>query len=1487
MALYDPSLEKDNCGFGLIAQMEGQPSHKLVRTAISALDRMTHRGGIAADGKTGDGCGLLLQKPDSYLRLIAEENELKLGKQYAIGMIFFSQDPIKAQAAKDIINKELAQETLTVAGWRQVPTNDEVLGPIAKDSVPDIQQVFISAPAGWRERDIERRLYIARRRIEKQITEDKDFYICSLSTQVIVYKGLCMPADLPRFYLDLADLRMESAICLFHQRFSTNTQPRWPLAQPFRYLAHNGEINTIEGNRQWARARAYKFSSPLLPDLQTAAPFVNETGSDSSSLDNMLDLFLAGGMDVFRAMRMLVPPAWQNHPDMDPDLRAFYDFNSKHMEPWDGPAGIVLSDGRYAACNLDRNGLRPARYVITKDNLITLASEVGIWDYAPDEVAEKGRVGPGELLVVDTRRGKLWQSSEIDNDLKGRHPYKEWMENNVHKLTPFSALEGDQVGERSFDKDQLTTYQKQFAMSNEEVDQVLRVLGDMGQEAVGSMGDDTPMAVLSSKERLVTDYFRQKFAQVTNPPIDPLREKHVMSLATSVGQEMNVFCETDGHAYRVTFDSPILLYSDMQQLLGLSQKHYRHSILDINYNPDDKDLKQAIIDLCDQAEEAVKAGTVLVVLSDKQLEKGKLPIPAAMAVGAVQTRLADTNLRCDANIIVETGTARDPHQFAVLLGFGATAVYPYLAYESLGKIIDDGALNKDYREAMQNYQNGINKGLYKIMSKMGISTIASYRCSQLFEAVGLHSDVVELCFRGVTTRIQGASFSDFQQDIFNLSRKAWAKRKPIEHGGLLKYVHGGEYHAYNPDVVGTLQTAVKTGEASDYHSFAQQVNSRPVAMLRDLMSLKKTENPLPLEKVEPNSELFKRFDSAAMSIGALSPEAHEALATAMNRLGGYSNSGEGGEDPRRFGTVRNSRIKQIASGRFGVTPHYLTNADVLQIKVAQGAKPGEGGQLPGHKVTAEIAKLRYSVQGVTLISPPPHHDIYSIEDLAQLIFDLKQVNPNALVSVKLVSEPGVGTIATGVAKAYADLITISGYDGGTAASPLTSVKYAGCPWELGLAETQQALVANGLRHKIRLQVDGGLKTGLDVIKGAILGAESFGFGTAPMVAMGCKFLRICHLNNCATGVATQDETLRREYFKGLPDMVVNYFTGLADEVRQHLAELGVEKLTDLIGRTDLLEALDGLTAKQNKLDLSGILETPVSPAGHPVYWTEPNAPFDKAELNQKILDDALSAIESKQAANLYYDVINTDRSIGARISGEIAKRYGNQGMAGSPIKLNLNGTAGQSFGVWNAGGVELYLTGDANDYVGKGMAGGKIVIKPHLGTAFTCNEATIIGNTCLYGATGGKLFAAGTAGERFGVRNSGTIAVIEGAGDNACEYMTGGIVAILGATGVNFGAGMTGGFAYVLDQNDDFQGRVNGESVDAISLSELVIHQEHLRGLIAEHLEETGSSHAEDILANFDEWIPKFYLVKPQSADLRTLLGHQSRSAAELRVQAQ
>ncbi|MDY4387242.1 glutamate synthase large subunit [Pectobacterium aroidearum] len=1485
--LYDASQERDNCGFGLIAHIEGEPSHKVVRTAIHALARMQHRGAILADGKTGDGCGLLLQKPDRFFRLVAEEHGWRLAKNYAVGMMFLNQDEELARATRRIVEEELQNETLSVLGWREVPTNPDVLGEIALSSMPRIEQIFVNAPAGWRQRDMERRLFMARRRIEKRI-EDKDFYVCSFSNLVTIYKGLCMPADLPRFYLDLADLRLESSICLFHQRFSTNTVPRWPLAQPFRYLAHNGEINTIAGNRQWARARAYKFKTPLIPDLQDAAPFVNETGSDSSSLDNMLELFLSGGMDIIRAMRLLVPPAWQNNPDMDPELRAFFDFNSMHMEPWDGPAGIVMSDGRYAACNLDRNGLRPARYVITKDKLITCASEVGIWDYQPDEVVEKGRVGPGELMVIDTRSGRILHSAETDNDLKSRHPYKEWMEKNVKRLVPFEELPDDQVGSREFNDDLLETYQKQYGYSSEELDQVIRVLGENGQEATGSMGDDTPFAVLSSRPRIIYDYFRQQFAQVTNPPIDPLREAHVMSLATSIGREMNVFCEAEGQAHRLSFKSPILLYSDFTQLTSQDELHYRADTLDLTFDPSQQTLQQTIEKLCDEAESKVRDGAVLLVLSDRGISESRLPVPAPMAVGAVQRRLVEKSLRCDANIIVETASARDPHHFAVLLGFGATAIYPYLAYETLARMVDNHTIDKPYRAVMLNYRNGINKGLYKIMSKMGISTIASYRCSKLFEAVGLHKDVSTQCFLGVVSRIGGANYSDFEQDLLNLSKRAWLKRKTLEQGGLLKFVHGGEYHAYNPDVVTTLQTAVKTGEYSDYEQYAKLVNERPAATLRDLLALKPQESAaIAIDSVEPASEMFKRFDTAAMSIGALSPEAHESLAEAMNGLGGFSNSGEGGEDPARYGTNKVSRIKQVASGRFGVTPAYLVNADVIQIKVAQGAKPGEGGQLPGDKVTPYIARLRYSVPGVTLISPPPHHDIYSIEDLAQLIFDLKQVNPKAMISVKLVSEPGVGTIATGVAKAYADLITIAGYDGGTGASPLSSVKYAGCPWELGLVETQQALVSNGLRHKIRLQVDGGLKTGLDIVKAAILGAESFGFGTGPMVALGCKYLRICHLNNCATGVATQDEKLRRDHYHGLPERVTNYFQFIAHETRVLMAELGVSRLVDLIGRTDLLVELDGFSAKQNKLDLSPLLHAAQPQPGKALYCTESNLSFDKGLLNKELLAQAQPHIDSKQGKALYFDIRNTDRSVGATLSGAIAEKHGDQGLAGDPIKAYFSGTAGQSFGVWNAGGVELKLTGDANDYVGKGMAGGSISVRPPVGSAFRSHEASIIGNTCLYGATGGKLFAAGRAGERFAVRNSGCITVVEGIGDNGCEYMTGGIVCVLGRTGVNFGAGMTGGFAYVLDEDGEFRKRVNPELVEVLDVEELAIHEEHLRGLITEHVQNTGSHRGEEILANWPTWAPKFALVKPKSSDVKALLGHRSRSAAELRVQAQ
>ena len=1481
--LYDRSLEKENCGFGLIANIDGVQSHKVVRNAILGLSRMQHRGAILADGKTGDGCGLSLQLPESFFRTVAQEAGFSLAHKFAVGQIFLPQDEAEAQKCIAIINEELTRETLGIAAWREVPTNPSVLGSIALADMPQIKQVFINAPSGWRTQDLQRRLFVTRRRIEKRI-EHPDFYICSFSNQTVIYKGLCMPKDLPKFYLDLGDLRMQSAICLFHQRFSTNTQPRWKLAQPFRYLAHNGEINTISGNRAWARARAYKYHTPLIPDLQTAAPFVNESGSDSSSLDNMLEVFVCGGMDLFRAVRLLVPPAWQQNPDMDEDLRAFYDFNSMHMEPWDGPAGIVLSDGRYAACNLDRNGLRPARYVITQDRLITIASEVGIWDYAPDEVVEKGRVGPGQLLVIDTKNGKLLHSAEIDNELRARHPYREWLDKNVQRLIPFEQLPDNEAGDAGMNADMLSVYQKQFLYDREELESIVRVLGENGQEAVGSMGDDAPFAVLSERPRLAFDYFRQYFAQVTNPPIDPLREAHVMSLATIVGREMSVFFEAEGMSSRVNFKSPVLLYSDMQQLLRLPSEYYKHTVLDATYSPD-TDLKTAVENLCDQAEQAVRDGAVVLVVSDRHIAQDKQPIPSAFAVGAIQNRLVSANLRCDANIIVETGEARNPHHFAVLIGLGATAVYPYLAYESLAHMVNAGAITKPLRVVMSNFRNGINKGLYKIMSKMGISCVSSYRCARLFEVVGMNSELVNLCFPGITSRVEGASFADLHEQISATRKRAWRRSVDVDAGGLLKFKPQGEYHAYNPEVVNTLQAACNSGDYAKYRLYRAAVNQRPTATIRDMLRLK-TEGctPIALDKVEPSENLFKRFDSAAMSIGALSPEAHEALAVAMNRLGGYSNSGEGGEDPKRYGTEKVSRIKQVASGRFGVTPAYLMSADVIQIKVAQGAKPGEGGQLPGDKVTPYIAQLRYAVPGSTLISPPPHHDIYSIEDLAQLIFDLKQINPKALISVKLVSLPGVGTIATGVAKAYADLITIAGYDGGTGASPISSVKYCGSPWELGLAEAQQALVENNLRHKVRLQVDGGLKTGLDIIKAAILGAESFGFGTGPMVALGCRYLRICHLNNCATGIATQDDTLRGKHYHGLPEKAMNYFKFIAQDVREILAELGVEKLTDLIGRTDLLEIIEAKTAKQRGLDLSKLLYSPKVPDGSARFCTQTNPPFDKGRLNAEIMNEVQDALANGGSADLSFDISNLDRSIGATLSGAIAQAHGNAGRRDQSFNISLNGTAGQSLGVWLAGGVNLDLTGDANDYVGKGMAGGRIVIKPHNGVAFKAEDAAIAGNTCLYGATGGELFASGRAGERFAVRNSGAGAVVEGIGDNGCEYMTGGVITVLGKTGINFGAGMTGGFAYVLDVDGCFKGRINPELVEGLSIEDLPMHQENLRGLIAKHVELTHSRIGERILADWENHVGKFVLVKPKANDVNALLGHKRRTVTELRA---
>ena len=1476
-SLYNPEFERDSCGFGLIANLDDLPSHWVVKTAIAALARLTHRGAVAADGKTGDGCGLLIKFPEKFLRDVGVALGYTLNQRFAAGTVFLSRDESIAASARDVINAAINEVGLEVAGWRKVPVNPDACGAQALVTLPEIEQVFVNAPNGMPRGQFNRLLFLARRRAENRVADDET-YIASLSSVTISYKGMIMPAALPEFYPDLRDEKLESSVALFHQRFSTNTLPQWRLAQPFRFLAHNGEINTISGNRNWAQARAKNFASEKFPDISELDPIISLTGSDSSSLDNMLEVFRASGMDVVQAMRILLPPAWQTVDNIDPDVRAFYEFYDCQMEPWDGPAGIVLTDGRYAACCLDRNGLRPARYVITKDRHITIASEVGVYDYDEADVVTKGRLGPGEMLAVDLRNGTLLDNDDIHDILKTRAPYKKWLKQGVRYLD--SQLVDTATAAEPMDPVTLASYQKMFNLSREELGEVVGVLSKTEMEAVGSMGDDTPMAVLSKKIRSPFDYFRQQFAQVTNPPIDPLRERIVMSLQTNVGRESNLFDIGPEHAEQVLINSPVLSQAKLRQLLGPTMFEDTHMFLDLNVD-ESMSLEDALESLCEQAERAVRGGNLLLLLSDRYLERGKIPVHALLATGAVHHHLVKTGLRCDANIVVETGVARDPHHFACLIGYGATMVYPYLVYQSLHDIARRGK-TLEQQQLGRSYRRGIRKGLFKVMSKMGISSISSYRGAQLFEIVGLNESVVERCFRGTTSRIQGATFEDLWDDQRQLAANAWDPRKSIDQGGLFKYIHGGEYHCYNPDVVTTLQAAVRSGDFERYKTYAKLVNDRPVATLRDLMKITPAGPAVPLAEVEPVEGILMRFDSAGMSLGALSPEAHEALAIAMNRIGARSNSGEGGEDPARYGSERMSKIKQVASGRFGVTAEYLVNAEVLQIKIAQGAKPGEGGQLPGHKVNEMIARLRFAKPGVGLISPPPHHDIYSIEDLAQLIFDLKQVNPDALVSVKLVAEPGIGTIAAGVVKAYADLITISGYDGGTGASPLSSVKYAGSPWELGLSETHQVLRKQQLRHKVRLQTDGGLKTGLDVIKAAMLGAESFGFGTGPMVALGCKYLRICHLNNCATGVATQNNVLRSEYFIGLPEMVINFFTFIAEEVRQIMASLGVRKLDELIGRVDLLELLPGETARQSRLDLSPLLSEDQLTRDGPQFCTDlRNHPFDRGELAERMVAETLPAIEAKLGGTYEFAVQNFNRSIGARLAGEIARRHGNVGMADAPLDIRLRGTAGQSFGAWNVAGLNLSLIGDANDYVGKGMAGGRIVIRPPDEANYVVRDTAIIGNTCLYGATGGELYAAGRAGERFAVRNSGALAVIEGAGDHCCEYMTDGVVVVLGGTGVNFGAGMTGGFAYVLDIDRDFVDRYNHELIDIhrVTPESMEAHLHHLRSLLDLHVAYTGSEWGAAILDDYRTFLPKFWIVKPKATELGSLIESLRRAA--------
>ena len=1316
------------------------------------------------------------------------------------------------------------------------------------------------------DKEFNRRLYIARRKTKLGLGDrDTNFYTASSSCKTLSYKGMLMPHNLDKFFLDLADPDFKTSLCLYHQRFSTNTLPEWKLAQPFRYLAHNGEINTIKGNRNWSYSRESRYKTPLIPNFHELAPLVSRTGSDSLSLDNMLEGLLMTGMDLMKAITILIPPAWQNNILMEPDLKSFYEFYSSFMDPWDGPAALVLTDGDFAVCALDKNGLRPARYVITKDRNITIASEIGVYDYKDSEVLEKGRVKPGGMIAVDFNNNQILKQEEINKHLLKNNEFKDWIASFSKQYRADFAEE--EPGCDPIFEHELTIFEKQFQLTHEEKTQILKPLAENSQEALSSMGDDTPLAVLSQKVRPLYDYFRQQFAQVTNPAIDPIRERHAMSLSTCLGKEANPFIDSADNAIKIELTSPVLSRSTFKALLQPDDPNFAYETIDITYH-ESSNLKDAIIKVCDAAEAAVRNGKQLLFITDRRIRRNRIPIHALLAVGAINTRLCKEGLRCDANLVVETGTVRDPHHFAVLIGFGATAIYPYLTYQELYLMSQKNEIKSENTvELMQQYRDGINKGLMKILSKMGISTINSYRGSQPFEALGIHEEIVDLCFPGTVSRIQGATFEDLEKDARQLTNKAWDINKDIEYGGLIKFRPKAEYHVYNPEVVNSLRAAASSNDYQKYKEFSKLIKEKPISSIRDLFALNYSKTPTPLSEVEPIEQILTRFTTAAMSLGAISPEAHEAIAIAMNRIGGKSNSGEGGEDPARYNTEKNSRIKQVASGRFGVTPEYLVNADELQIKISQGAKPGEGGQLPGFKVNEMIAKLRYTKPGTTLISPPPHHDIYSIEDLAQLIFYLKQINPSAIVSVKLVAGAGIGTIATGVAKTYADSITIAGHDGGTGASPVSSIRYAGIPWELGLAETNLVLRKNKLRNKVRLQADGGLKTGLDVVKAAILGAESYGFGTSVLISLGCRFLRICHLNTCPTGIATQDTALREKYFKGAPEHAEAYLKFIAMEVREILSELGATSLNDIIGRTELLSILPGITEKQKNLSLEVITNVPQEILEEPRYCThERNEPFDQAVLAQQMLQDSKKAIETKTSSEFKYQIKNIDRSIGAMISGEIARKYGNQGLGDNEINFKFQGSAGQSFGVWNIHGLNLYLEGDANDYVAKGMAGGKVIIRPPHGHSYSSQASTIAGNTCLYGATGGKLYLSGQAGDRFAVRNSGALAIVEGVGDHCCEYMTNGVVIVLGNTGINFGAGMTGGYSLVYDIEGNFAKKVNYEQVEISKLNDLE-HSDY-KDLLKEYLEdfikETRSSWAKSILDNFKDKSQNFVLVTPK-----------------------
>jgi glutamate synthase domain-containing protein 2/glutamate synthase domain-containing protein 1/glutamate synthase domain-containing protein 3 len=1490
--LYDPRFEHDACGVALVARLDNQATREVVDKALMALENLEHRGATGADSKSGDGAGILTQMPDAFLR---EEVDFELppAGAYGVAMCFLPTNPAVRAKIEGLLELNVRVEGQEVLGWRDLPLDEEQVGSTANRTRPCMRQLFVGANGDCvTDQDaFERKLYVIRRICE--LASGPEFYVSSFSSRTIVYKGMLIPDQVRRFFLDLQDPRFASAMCLVHSRFSTNTFPSWELAHPFRVIAHNGEINTLMGNVNWMRARESELASELFGrDLAKVMPIVRPGGSDSATFDNVLELLMLAGRSLPHAVMMMIPEAYADRDDLPEDLVGFYAYHACLMEPWDGPAAVAFTDGRVVGATLDRNGLRPGRWLETHDGHVILGSEAGLLNITPPEVKRLGRLQPGKLFLVDLEKGRIVADDEVKREVASQQPYGEWVSRNtVH----FDDLEPAHVTMTGVEPTRLR--QLAFGYTQEDLRVLIAPMAARGEEPLGSMGNDAALAVLSDRRPPLYSYFKQLFAQVTNPPIDPIRESIVMSLGTGVGSEQNLLDETPEHAHQLVMSQPILRNWELETLRHVSHDVFNAHTIDITWPLAEgaDGLEKRLAQICDEAHQAIEEGTNILILSDRRMNAGRVAIPALLAVAATHHHLVRAGTRLRAGLVLESGEPREVHHMATLIGFGASAINPYLLFDSVDELVleglvadNDGAIEK----AQANIVKAIGKGLLKTISKMGISTVQSYCGAQIFEAVGLERELVDRFFAGTASRIGGIGLDVLAQETIERHAQAYGpwgqdhKEELLPVGGVYAWRREGELHMWNPETIALLQHAVRSGDdAQDrYDAYAKAINEDATqrATLRGLLKIRTDQEPIPLEEVEPAQEIVRRFATGAMSLGSISRESHETLAIAMNRLGGRSNTGEGGEDPVRFtpdpnGDRRRSAIKQVASGRFGVTIEYLVNADQLQIKMAQGAKPGEGGQLPGHKVDEYIGKVRYTTPGVGLISPPPHHDIYSIEDLKQLIYDLRCGNPKASVSVKLVSEVGVGTVAAGVAKANADHVLIAGHDGGTGASPLSSIQAAGVPWEIGLAETQQTLLRNDLRSRITVQTDGQLKTGRDVAIASMLGADEFGFSTAPLIATGCIMMRACHLNTCPVGIATQDPELRKR-FAGTPEHVVNFFFFVAEELRGIMASLGVRSLDELTGRADLLEADDAVEHwKARGVDLSGVLAMPELPPGAPRRRIEAPPEVLGDHLDWKLLEQARPAIAAQEPVRFSTDIRNVHRCVGGVLSSNVAARYGQAGLPADTIRVDLHGSAGQSFGGWLANGVTFVLHGDANDYAGKGLSGGTIAVLPPEDAAYRAEENVIVGNTVLYGATGGKAFFRGLAGERFAVRNSGADAVVEGLGDHGCEYMTGGRVIVLGTTGRNFAAGMSGGLAFVLDEAGTFRTRgVNPTMLDQLEeLDEGDIIE--VRALVDEHLERTGSPVARRVLENWDELLPKFIKIFP--TDYKRVLAE--RAAAE------